>query len=67
MFRFRNFWIYSIGLAIAWAVVLSLAIAFRGQQGAQPYLLVFGGFVIGWMSTTIARCLYPPPAFWRRR
>lgn len=67
MFRFRNFWVYSIGLAVVWAIVLSLALAFRGQQGAQPYLLVFGGFAIGWVSTTIARYIYPPPANWKGR
>ena len=50
MLRFRNYWIYSAGLAIAWAVVL--------------ILLVFFGFCIGWVSTTIARYVYPPPKRW---
>ena len=64
MMRFRNYWIYSAGLAIAWAVVLILAMTIRGSAGAQPYLFVFGGFVIGWVSTTIARYVYPPPRRW---
>ena len=64
MLRFRNYWIYSAGLAIAWAVVLILARTIRGSEGAQPYLLTFFGFCIGWVSTTIARYVYPPPKRW---
>ena len=64
MLRFRNYWVYSAGLAIAWAIVLILALAIRGSQGAQPILLVFFGFCIGWVSTTIARYVYPPPKRW---
>ena len=29
------------------------------------YFLVFGGFVIGWLSATIARYVYPPPKKYR--
>ncbi len=61
---FRNFWIYSAGLAIVWAVVLILALTIRGSEGAQTILLVFFGFCIGWVSTTIARYVYPPPKRW---
>jgi hypothetical protein len=64
MLRFRNFWIYSAGLAIVWAVVLILALTIRGSERAQPILLVFGGYCIGWVSTTIARYVYPPPKRW---
>ena len=32
MLRFRNYWIYSAGLAIAWAVVLILARTIRGKR-----------------------------------
>lgn len=64
MLRYRSYWIYSAGLAIVWAIVLILALVIRGSEGAQPYLLVFGGFVIGWVSTTIARYVYPPPRRW---
>jgi hypothetical protein len=64
MLRFRNYWIYSAGLAIVWAVVLILALAAGGTQRAQIYLLVFSGFCIGWVSTTIARYVYPPPKRW---
>jgi len=28
--------------------------------------VVFGGFVIGWLSATIARYVYPPPKKYRQ-
>jgi hypothetical protein len=62
--RFRNYWAYSIGLAVAWAIVLTLALAIRGTTGVQVFLLIFVGFCIGWVSTTIARYAYPPPKRW---
>ena len=64
MFQFRNYWTYSVGLAIVWIIVLLLARTIRGSEGMQTYLLVFGGFCIGWVSTTIARYVYPPPRRW---
>jgi hypothetical protein len=64
MLRFRNYWIYSAGLAIAWAVVLILALTIGGRERAQTTLVVFLGFCIGWVSTTIARYVYPPPKRW---
>jgi hypothetical protein len=64
MLRVRNYWVYSAGLAIAWAVVLLLALAIGGRKRAQRILLVFFGFCIGWVSTTIARYVYPPPKRW---
>jgi len=64
MLRFRNYWIYSAGLAIAWAVVLMLIRTIGGRESTQSILLVFFGFCIGWVSTTIARYIYPPPKRW---
>jgi hypothetical protein len=64
MLQVRNYWSYSAGLAIAWAVHLILARMIRGREGAQVNLLVFFGFCIGWVSTTIARYVYPPPKRW---
>ena len=64
MLRYRNYWIYSTGLAIAWVVVFILVRTIRGSDGVQSTLLVFLGFVIGWVSTTIARYVYPPPKRW---
>ena len=64
MRRFRNYWSYSAGLAIAWTVALILVRTIRGSESAQMTLLVFFGFCIGWVSTTIARYVYPPPKRW---
>ncbi|MBX3079816.1 MAG: hypothetical protein KF692_11360 [Cryobacterium sp.] len=64
MLRLRNYWVYSAGLAIAWAIVLIVFISVRGAAEAPTILLVFGGFVIGWASTTIARYVYPPARRW---
>ncbi len=64
MIRFRNFWTYSVGLAIAWVIALILILLIRGSEQAQRALLVFYGYCIGWVSTTIARYVYPPPKRW---
>ena len=62
---YRNYWVYSAGLAIAWAVVLLIVHTVGGTAKVQTFLLVFGGFCIGWVSTTIARYVYPPPKRWQ--
>ena len=64
MLRFRNYWIYSAGSAIAWAVVLILARTIRGKESAESILLVIFGWCICWVSATIARYVYPPPKRW---
>ncbi|MBV6702731.1 hypothetical protein KV557_37500 [Kitasatospora aureofaciens] len=64
MRRYRNYWVYSCGLGVAWAVVLGLTAVLRGESALRRALLVFGGFCIGWVSTTIARYVYPPPKRW---
>ncbi|WP_240629896.1 hypothetical protein [Specibacter cremeus] len=51
-------------MAVAWTIVLTLARTIRGPAGVQPHLPTFGGFCIGWVSTTIARFVYPPPRRW---
>jgi hypothetical protein len=61
----KSYWKYSAGLAVAWVIVLVLAFTLRGAN-ALPILYVFGGFVIAWVSGTIARQVYPPPAKWLR-
>lgn len=63
MFRVRSFWVYSAGLAVAWAIVLAVTLAARPASMSQV-LLVLGGFVIAWVSTTVARYVYPPPKRW---
>jgi hypothetical protein len=65
MLRYRNYWIYSAGLAIVWIIVLALTQAVGGAEKAHTTRLVFLGVGIGWVSTTIARYVYPPPKRWR--
>ncbi|MEZ2390703.1 hypothetical protein AB6813_14395 [bacterium RCC_150] len=64
MSRFRNYWIYSAGLAVVWAVLLMLVFTTRGPAVGQTFVLIFAGFSIGWVTTTIARFVYPPPKRW---
>jgi hypothetical protein len=52
---------YSIGCAIVWAVILAAISAKADNATRHMYLLVFGGWVTGWLSATIARIVYPPP------
>jgi hypothetical protein len=39
-----------------------VGVAVSGTSHSHTILLVFGGWVIGWASATIARAVYPPPA-----
>ena len=64
MSRRRNYWFYSAGCAIAWAIALLLIRIIKGSEGFQSGLLVFSGFCICWVSATIARYIYPPPKRW---
>jgi hypothetical protein len=61
--RFANYWAYSIGLAVALAAVAG-GVAATKPDNMHTYLLVAGGFALGWMSGTIARYIYPPPRKW---
>jgi hypothetical protein len=52
---------YTIGCALVWAVIL-LVVGTQASDGTRRTIfLVFGGWVIGWTSATIARSVYPPP------
>jgi hypothetical protein len=51
---------YSIGCAVVWAVILSV-VAVVYPNRLHTYLLVGFGWLIGWISATIARSVYPPP------
>lgn len=61
----RSYAVYSIGCAIVWVILLSILTASESTQRMHQILAVFGGFVIGWTSATIARFVYPPPSKWR--
>lgn len=61
----KTYTAYSIGCAVVWAVILGAVTSAATKETARTYLLVFGGWVIGWLSATIARAVYPPPRWWR--
>ena len=62
--RFRNYWIFSSAIAIVWAVVIVIRVSLGGAT-LRDTLLIFGGFAIGWVATTIARYVYPPARRWQ--
>ena len=64
--RMRSYTVYSIAVGIVWAVILILASSLASAHKWNNILLVFFGFVIGWLSATIARYVYPPPKKYRQ-
>ncbi len=56
----KTYTAYSIACAIVWAVILAL-VAVLYPERLHTFLLVGGGWLIGWISATIARSVYPPP------
>lgn len=65
--QLRTYRAYSVGCVIAWAILLP-AVAILDSKGILRTVLVLcGGWWIGWISATIARAVYPPPARWRKR
>ena len=61
MKKYRNYWTYSIGCFVVWGVIPA---AFGGTSTTHDVLFVFAGWCIAWVSTTIARSVYPPPKRW---
>jgi hypothetical protein len=57
----RNYLGYSIGCAVAWAVIWILLAALASPLTIHRIGYVFGGWVIGWISASIARVVYPAP------
>jgi len=62
----RTYTTYSIAVGLVWAVLLMLAWAVAPAGKWHSIVVVFLGFVIGWLSATIARYVYPPPKKYRR-
>jgi hypothetical protein len=58
--KLNSYVAYSIGCAVVWAVILTL-VAVTFPDRLHTFLLVCAGWVIGWISATIARSVYPPP------
>jgi hypothetical protein len=64
--RYRTYTAYSIGVGVVWAVILVLVSVFAAAGTRHTIFVVFGGFVVGWLSATIARLVYPPPKKYQR-
>jgi hypothetical protein len=59
--RLNTYTAYSIGCAVVWAVILAVVSATASKDTRHTFMVVFSGWVIGWLSATIARAVYPPP------
>lgn len=59
--RLHTYTAYGIGCAIVWAVLWIVLGITASAHTRHIVLPVFGGWVIGWVSATIARSVYPPP------
>jgi hypothetical protein len=64
MQKFRNYWTYSIGCFLVWGIILAVRASLGSSSTTHSILLVFLGWAIAWISTTIARFVYPPPKRW---
>ncbi len=58
---FNTYAAYSIGCAVVWAIILAGVASVASKDTAHTFLLLFLGWVLGWLSATIARAVYPPP------
>lgn len=63
--RFRNYWIFSAAIAIVWAIAITMHTLIGGGSMLRDTFLIFGGFAIGWVATTVARYVYPPARRWQ--
>jgi hypothetical protein len=63
--RLHTYTAYTVGCAVAWAVLWIVVGTQSSEATQERVLFVFLGWLIGWTSATIARAVYPPPA--RRR
>lgn len=59
--RLNTYTAYSVGCGVVWAVILAVVSAEASKDTMHTFTVVFFGWVIGWLSATIARAVYPPP------
>jgi len=52
---------FSVGCAVAWAVIWILLAVFASTTTVHRVGYVFAGWIIGWATATVARVVYPPP------
>jgi len=57
----KTYTAYSIGCGVVWAALLIVGtLAGKGRPNHAIVYVLFG-WVLGWLSATIARSVYPPP------
>lgn len=56
--KLHTYTAYSIGCFIVWAIIFAYGLIFGVQLRNHAVLYVFYGWVIGWLSATIARKVY---------
>jgi hypothetical protein len=52
---------FSVGCATAWAVIWVLLAILASPKTVHTMGYVFLGWVIGWITATMARVIYPAP------
>jgi hypothetical protein len=57
----RDYLGYTIGCAVTWAVIWILLGLLASPVTISRIAYIFGGWVIGWISASIARLVYPAP------
>jgi hypothetical protein len=62
MRKFNSYKAYTVGCAIAWAILWIVVGTQSSEATREHVLFVFLGWLLGWTSATIARSVYPPPA-----
>jgi hypothetical protein len=61
MQRFNTYKAYTVGCAVAWAVLWVVVGTQASDHTRRTLLYVFLGWLLGWTSATVARAVYPPP------
>lgn len=59
--RLRTYTAYSVACFVVWGIIFGVGAATGHHRAGYPVVLVFAGWVLGWLSATIARVVYPPP------
>jgi hypothetical protein len=59
--RLNSYLAYSIGCGVAWSVVWVIVALTEPRHRVDQIAIFFGGWVLGWVSSSIARVVYPPP------
>lgn len=56
--RFQSYAAYSITCFVVWGLIFAVGLIFHLKRDNHPVIYIFFGWVIGWLSATIARKVY---------